>query len=322
MPNRSQQFCGDLAPNLRRFVKVESSLKKTSEQKVEMENSGMQNLTQGEENMAIASPDDCVQVEEQAVSSNAVAVIQDQNDQIPADNGVGSGSELIPISTVARAPTYRRVVARYVYLQRSHSQLLPIRIHSPELRQFMNLASSSDPANLQSVSASYRRLRDLRLGLVPEERDDGDISEELRNAVAAVAAGDDIPAGQIRVRVTVQNTCPIAGCRSKNYVRFMTIVSPEDAPTRLSETSTAYFNCYRRGCDITFELEEDPENRCNDSSHPPCPLCNSPLETSFLFSSSFWKRFTRQPCGGNHEKEEENLEWETLRLDRMQLDID
>lgn len=244
MPNGSQQFCGDLAPNLRRFVKVESSLKKTSEQKVEMENFGMQNLTQGEENMAIASPDDRVQVEEQAVSSNAVAVIRDQNDQVSADNGVGSGSELISISTI-----YKRYL-RYVY--REHlppsvgaRYVLPICNCRSAVRRFMNLPSSSDPANLQSISASYRRLRDLRLGLVlPEEHDDGDISEELRNA--AVAAGDDIPEGHIRVPVTVQNTCPIAYRRLQNFVRIMTIVSPEDAPTRFSETTNAYFNCYRR----------------------------------------------------------------------------
>lgn len=315
-------FVVTLAPNLRRFVKEESSLKKTSEQKVEMENSEMQNLTQGEENMAITSPDDRVQVEEQAVSSNAAAVIRDQNDQIPADNGVGSGSELISTSTVARAGyvyLQRRVETRFVYLQRPHSQLLPIHIHSSAVRRFTSLASSSGPANLQPVSASYRRslIRDLRPGLVPEERDDGDISEELRNAVEA---GDDIPVGHIRVPVTVLNTCPIAGCGSKSYVRFMTLVSPEDAPSLLSETTTAYFNCSRLGCDVTFELEEDPEDRYNHSSHAPCPLCNSPTETSFLFSSRFWKRFTRQLCRGC--REEVDLEWGILRLDGLQLDID
>lgn len=292
----------------------------------------MQNSTQGEENMDIASPDDHVQVEEQAVSSNAVAVIRDQNDQIPADNGVGSGSELISTSTVARAGyqylqrrfetpyvyLQRRVETQYVYLQRPHSQLLPIRIHSSAVRRFTSLASSSGPANLQPVSASYRRslIRDLRPGLVPEERDDGDISEELRNAVEA---GDDIPVGHIRVPVTVLNTCPIAGCGSKSYVRFMTLVSPEDAPSLLSETTTAYFNCSRLGCDVTFELEEDPEDRYNHSSHAPCPLCNSPTETSFLFSSRFWKRFTRQLCRGCQE--EVDLEWGILRLDGLQLDI-
>ena len=163
----------------------------------------MQNLTQGEENMAIASPDDRVQVEEQAVSSNAVAVIRDQNDQIPADNGVGSGSELISISTI------HKWYLRYVY--REHlppsvgaRYVLPICNCRSAVRRFMNLPSSSDPANLQSISASYRRLRDLRLRLVPEEHDDGDVSAELRNA--AVASGDDIPEGHIRVPVTVHTT--------------------------------------------------------------------------------------------------------------------
>ena len=171
----------------------------------------------------------------------------------------------------------------------------------------MNLTSSYGPANLQFVSAPHSRPRYHRVCLVPEERDDGSLSEELSHAVAAVENGDDILAGHIKVRVTVQNTCPIADCRSKNYVRFMIIVSLEDAPTRLSEITTAYFICDRRDCHITFELEEDSGNRYDDSSHVPCPLCNNPFKTSFLFSKKFWKRFTRQPCGCKHERGEPNV---------------
>ena len=269
--------------------------------------------------MAITSPDDRVQVEEQAMSSNAVELIRVQNDQIPANNIVGSGPESIPKSTVARAPRCPLVIARHVYVQRPHFQLLPIRILSLPVQRFMNLTSSYGPANLQLISAPHSRPKYQRVCLVPDERDDGDISEEMSNAVAAVEAADDIPAGHTKVRVTVQNTCPIVDCRSKNYVRFMTIVCPEDAPTRLSETTTAYFICDRHDCDITFELEE---------------IWRTARMISHIFlvpyATTLWRRVSCSAAGfgrGSHvnrvvvNTKEENPASDTVRLDRLELDI-
>lgn len=296
MPIYLSRLCGDVAPDLKGFVKVESSLK---DLKVEMEDSGMQ--TQGHENIATGSPDDSAQVEEQAVPSNPVAVIRDQNDRIPADNGAGRDSNLILVSTVAGAPQTTRARPYHLFetVHVVHARLPPIGSHTlAAMRRFETGTSLSGRRYSRSVTVPCRTLRDGKLVvIVPEECDDGDISEELRNAVAA---GNDAPAGHIRVDVIVRSKCPIPGCRSTKYARFMAIVSPADAPTRLSQTTTAYFHCFRHGCDITFGLQEDTDNPFDGSSRFPCPQCSCPLATTFLFRSRFWKRFTRHPCGGEH----------------------